>query len=183
MGLSCKSYKYKLSSALYSTHNKPMRITTATTITRPVTQLPLCQPQKDDVTTGLPRRLHRLKAIGNQIRYVPGPALIRGCYKRCRSCLYHFPARFLRRLQKSIQRRVSHCSDSEEMMAMDPLDKVTSPLLAKSPSLPIKFQKSQSTTTQFKVNRQPKVGGTHQYHSLDTHSSTQNMWAPTLDVD
>lgn len=64
--------------------------------------------------------------------------------------------RFLRRLQKSIQRRVN--SESEEL---DPGDRVTSPLLAKSPSLPIKVQKS------FKLNRQPRVAP---YHSLDASS-------------
>lgn len=42
-----------------------------------------------------------------------------------------------------------HGSDSEEM---DPSDKVTSPLLAKSPLLPMKVQKAP-----YKLNRQTRV--------------------------
>lgn len=116
-------------------------------------QLPLCQPQKDDITTGLPRRMHRLRAIGNQIRWVS---------YRLTSCpvnlLLALDSRFLRRLQKSIQRRVH--SDSEEL---DPANNATTPLLAESPPMPMKMQKSNSAT-QFKLNRQPRVA---QYHSLD----------------
>lgn len=53
-------------------------------------------------------------------------------------------------------------SDSEEL---DPTDTVALPLLAKSPSLPSKMQKSVS---QYKLNRQPRVTATaSQYHSLD----------------
>lgn len=65
-------------------------------------------------------------------------------------------ARFLRRLQKSIQRRVQ-CDSSEEMY---PSDNATSPLLEKSPSLPAKVLKA----THFKLNRQTRVSP---YYSLD----------------
>ena len=75
---------------------------------------------------------------------------------------WKFPDRFLRRLQKSIQRRVHGTDDSEEL-EMEPSDQVTSPLLEKSPSLPLKVQRP----PHFKLNRQPRVV---QYHSLESTS-------------
>lgn len=85
--------------------------------------------------------------------------------------------RFLRRLQKSIQRRV-HCSDDSEG-TLDPGDKVTLPLLAKSPALPVKFQKAASAS-QFKLNRQPRVGTL--YHSLDTTMDESNSCVNHMEV-